>query len=48
MRAAVVDAGPRGGPSISPSAISSMRYWGLRDMVMMGWSCLQTCLMALM
>ena len=48
MRAAVVDADPPGGPSISPSAASSMRHWRLRDVATRTWSCLQTCSMGLM
>lgn len=44
MRAAVVDAGSPGGPSISHSAAGSMQYWRLRDVATKAWSRLQTCL----
>jgi hypothetical protein len=41
-RAAVVGAGPHGGPSTSPSAASSMRYWSVREVPTSAWSSLQT------
>jgi len=41
-RAAVVGADPPVGPSSSPSAASSIRYWRAGDDVTMAWSCLQT------
>lgn len=41
-RAAVVGAAPPGGPSMRPSAASSMRYWRMREDVTSAWSCLQT------
>jgi hypothetical protein len=39
---AVAYAGPSGGPSMSPSAASSMRYWSVREDLTSAWSCLQT------
>jgi hypothetical protein len=41
-RAAVAGTGPPGGPSTSPSAASSMRYWSVREDPTSVWSCLQT------